>query len=251
MGDLDAAFHNPPNVYRVIQYSRHDGAVLPIAKMREYGIGGVMLFQSMNNYLRNEDSWANLKTNIRLAKEAGMQVWVADDNGYPSGQAGGLVVAADPAFELRCLLPLVQQGQGPGKVRIDLPAKAESFVSATIYPEKDGQPAYAAGTSVKLSGDHVETTGLDGPWVLHAFALTINNDPGSPGMHTQAGFGNTGHYPNLLNSAAMEKFVDLTHAEYARRLGPLKGQIDVYMLLGTNTRPRFIAASTKMWAGWR
>jgi len=228
MGDLDADFRNPPNHYRVIQYSGHDGAVMPIAKMCEYGIGGVMLFHSTGNYLRNEDSWANLKTNIRLAKEAGMQVWVADDNGYPSGQAGGLVVAADPAFELRCLSPLVQRGQGPGKARIDLLATDESFVSATIYPEKNGEPVYAAGIPVRLSGDHVETSGLDGPWVLHAFVVRINNDAGSPARGTMAGFGTSGRYPNLLNKAAMDKFLDLTHAEYARRLGPLKGQIDLF-----------------------
>jgi len=228
MGELDAAFRNPPNLYRIIQYSRHEGAVLPIAQMREAGIGGVMLFMSKHNYLRNEEAWANMKTNIRLAKEAGMQVWVADDNGYPSGQAGGLVVAANPAFELRVLTPVVQRGQGQEKIRLDLPASAEKFVSAMIYPEKEGQPVYASGVPGSVLGNHVEVTGLAGPWVLQAFALKINNDAGSPAMGTVSGFGNTGHYPNLLDSAAMEKFVDLTHAEYARRLGSLTNQIDVF-----------------------
>jgi len=228
MGDLDADFHHPPNDCRVIQYSAHEGAVLPIAKMREYGIGGVMLFMSKHHYLCNEEAWANMKTNIRLAKEAGMQVWVADDNGYPSGQAGGLVVAANPAYELRVLTPMLQRGKGQEKIRLELPPTAERFVSAMIYPEKDGQPVYAAGVPVQLTGGPVEATGLEGPWVLQAFALKINNDAGSPAMGTVSGFGNTGHYPNLLDSAAMEKFVDLTHAEYARRLGALTNQIDLF-----------------------
>ena len=228
MGDLDAAFRNPPNRHRVIQYSQHDGAVLPIAKMREYGIGGVMLFMSMHNYLRNEEAWANLKTTIRLAKEAGMQVWVADDNGYPSGQAGGLVVAANPAFELRVLTPVAQRGQGQETIRMDLPQSAEKFVSAMIYPEKDGQPVYGAGVAATVTEKFIEVTGLPEPWVLQAFALKINNDAGSPAMGTAPQFGNTGHYPNLLDSAAMEKFVDLTHEEYARRLGPLANQVDVF-----------------------
>ena len=228
LGELDAAFRNPPNLYRIIQYSRHENAVLPIAKMREAGIGGVMLFMGRHNYLRNEDAWTNLKTTIRLAKEAGMQVWVPDDNGFPSGQAGGLVVAANPAFELRVLTPVIRRGQGQETIRMDLPSSAEKFVSAMIYPEKDGQPVYAAGVPVAVSEKHVEATGLAGPWVLQAFALKINNDAGSPAVGTVSGFGNTGHYPNLLDAAAMEKFVDLTHGEYARRLGPLKNQIDVF-----------------------
>lgn len=227
-GDLDADFRNPPNRYRVIQYSAHEGAVLPIAKMREYGIGGVMVFMSKHNYLRNEEAWANLKTTIRLAKEAGMQVWLADDNGYPSGQAGGLVVVANPAYELRVLTPLAQRGRGQEKIHMELPKSADKFVSAMLYPEKEGQPVYASGVPVQVADDHVEATGLEGPWVVQAFALKINNDAGSPAMGTVSGFGNTGHYPNLLDSAAMEKFVELTHAEYLRRLGPLTNQIDVF-----------------------
>ncbi len=177
MGELDVAFREPPNRYRVIQYSAHEGAVLPIAKMREYGIGGVMLFLSKRDYLRNEEAWSNLRTTIRLAKEAGMQVWVADDNGYPSGQAGGLVAAANPAFELHVLSSAVQRGQGQDEIRS---------------------------------------------------AVKVNRDAGSPAMGTASQFGNTGRYGNLLDAAAMETFVALTHAEYLRRLGPLTNQIDVF-----------------------
>ena len=228
MGELDAAFRDPPNRYRVIQYSGHGGAVLDIAKMRERGIGGVMLFLGGRNYLRSDESWASLKTNIRHAKEAGMQVWAADDNGYPSGQAGGLLAAANPSHELRVLMPVVRRGQGPEKIRMELPPSAESFVSAVIYPEKEGRPVYAGGVPVRVSGDSVDADGLEGAWVLQAFAVNVNRDAGSPAMGTAAQFGNTGRYGNLLDAAAMEKFVELTHAEYLRRLGPLTNQIDLF-----------------------
>jgi len=228
MGDVDAAFHNPPNLYRIIQYSRHEGEVLPIARMREAGIGGVMLFLSRHQYLRNEEAWNSLKTTIRLAKDAGMQVWVADDNGFPSGQAGGLVVAANPSHELRVLTPVIHRGQGPETIGIALPSSAETFVSAMIYPEKDGQPVYGAGSPVTVSDKRVEATGLAGPWVVQAFALEVNNDAGSPAAGTAPQFGNTGHYPNLLDAAAMDTFVEVTHAEYARRLGSLTNQIDAF-----------------------
>ena len=228
LGDLDAAFHDPPSRYRIIQFSRHEGEVLPIARMREAGIGGVMLFMSRHNYLRNEEAWRNLATTIRLAKEAGMQVWVADDNGYPSGQAGGLVVAANPAYELRVLMPVIRGGQGPEEISVDLPSSAEKFTSAMIYPEHDGQPVYAAGVPATVSDERVEAIGLAGPWVLQAFAVKVNADAGSPAAGTASQFGSTGRYPNLLDAAAMETFLDLTHAEYARRLGALTNQIDVF-----------------------
>jgi len=228
MGALDALFRDPPNAYRIIQYSDHEGTVLPIAKMREYGIGGVMLFLSRHEYLRNEQAWANLATTIRLAREAGMQVWVADDNGYPSGQAGGRVVEADAALELRCLRALVRRGIGPVAAQIDVPPGDDRLVAAMLYPLRDGEPQYAAGVPVPLGAGGVETGGREGPWELWAFVARVNNDEGSPARGTMAGFGTTGHYPNLLEAAAAERFVELVHAEFQRRLGPLAGKIDVF-----------------------
>jgi hypothetical protein len=121
-----------------------------------------------------------------------------------------------------------QSGNGPQPVRIDLPEGAEKFVSATLYPVTDGRPDYDAGIEVPVQEDSVQATGLPGPWELHAFVQRINNDEGSPGRGTMTGFNTTGHFPNLLDPDAMAKFVDLTHAEYARRLGPLAGQIDLF-----------------------
>jgi len=129
---------------------------------------------------------------------------------------------------LRVLAPVNRSGNGPQPVRINLPEGAEKFVRATLYPVKNGQPDYAAGIDVPVQEDSVQATGLPGPWEMHAFVQRINNDQGSPARGTMTGFDNTGHYPNLLNPDAMAKFVDLTHAEYARRLGPLAGQIDMF-----------------------
>jgi hypothetical protein len=224
---IDGGFKSPPNEYRLLQYSRHDGALLPLDKMREYGIGGVMLFMQSDGYLRSDAAWENVKNNIRQIKAAGMPLWMADDNGYPSAMAGGLVVEADPAFEVRCLTPVTKEGEGAQEIRLDLPPKAEAFVAAMLYPLKDGQPVLAGGKAVPFEKDHVVATGLEGPWVLYGFAREVNNE-GTQAMQTASGFQTSGRYPNLLNSAAMEKFVDLTHAEYERRLGPLAGQIDVF-----------------------
>ncbi|NBS07096.1 MAG: hypothetical protein EBS69_06805, partial [Verrucomicrobia bacterium] len=124
---IDTTFANPPAEFRFIQYSKHDGALLPYAKMQDAGIGGVMLFMQSAGYLNTEEAWQHIGKNIAAAQEAGLQIWVADDNGYPSGMAGGRVVEADPAFENRGLREVSKDGNGPGPVRIDLPPQAEKF----------------------------------------------------------------------------------------------------------------------------
>ena len=221
---IDAGFKNPPPEFRFIQYSKHDGALLPYDKMKIAGIGGVMLFMQSDGYLQKEEAWQNIGKNITAAREAGLQVWLADDNGYPSGLASGRVVEADPAFETRGLFEVFQDGKGAGPVRIDLPRGAEKFVHAFLYPLEDGRPVLEKGTAVPVQADRVETNGLEGPWRLSAFALQVVRE-GTQAESTKAGFQTTGRYPNLLHASAMEKFVSLTHEEYARRFGPLAGKI--------------------------
>jgi hypothetical protein len=221
---IDAGFANPPAEFRFIQYSKHDGALLPYAKMQDAGIGGVMLFMQSAGYLTTEEAWQHIGKNIAAAQEAGLQIWVADDNGYPSGMAGGRVVEADPAFENRGLREVSKDGNGPGPVRIDLPPQAEKFAYAFLYPLVEGVPVLEKGTVVPVQADRVETNGLEGSWRLCAFALQIIRE-GTQAESTKSGFQTSGRYPNLLDPAAMEKFVSLTHEEYARRFGPLKGKV--------------------------
>jgi len=221
-------FTKPPAEFRIVQFSAHDGALLPVDKMKEAGIGGIELFMQSSGYLKSDGAWDNVRKNIEAAKKAGLQVWMADDNGYPSGAASGLVVEADPAFEARCLMEVTKDGQGTGAVRLDLPADAEKFIHAFLYPLVDGQPVWERAESVPVQADRVEARGREGPWRLCAFAEAVMYE-GNSAKGTVSGFHTTGRSPNLLQAAAVEKFVELTHQEYARRFEPLKENIDVFV----------------------
>jgi hypothetical protein len=223
---LDAQFKNPPNEYRLVQYMGHGSAVVPVNKMRAYGIGGVKLFMGSHEYLRSAAGWEQMESNIRLAKEGELQVWLGDDNGFPSGMAGGLVVEEDPAFEVRGLFQVAIEGEGFRKVQMDLPSGAEAFVHAVVYPIRNGSMDLAAGAPARVVDGCVEAQGLDGPWLLTAFAPKVIGE-GTQAAQTAQGFQTNGRYPNLLNAAAMKTFVELTHAEYARRLEPLSEMLDV------------------------
>jgi hypothetical protein len=225
--DIDGFFQNPPNRYRIIQYHGHGFADVPVEQMLEHGIGGVKLFMGSHEYLRSDHGWSQMAANIAKAKETGMQVWVGDDNGYPSGMAGGLVVEADPAHEVRGLMQVTLSGEGPTAIRIELPPGAERFVHAAIHSVANGEMSPVSIRSLQINEDKIEDTGIEGPWMVSAFALKIINE-GTQAKQTAGQFNTSGRYANLLNASAMETFVDLTHAEYARRLGPLVDKIDVF-----------------------
>jgi len=222
---IAAAFGSPPAEFRLVQYGTHDGAPVPVARMVEAGIGGVMLFMQSGGYLRSDDAWVNLERNVREAKAAGLRVWLADDNGYPSGMAGGLVVESHPEVESRCLVEASCQGSGPTRVHLDLPAGAERFTHGFIYPLVDGTVALDRGRPAAVEPQRIQAEGFDGPWRLHGFATAINRE-GTQASTTADAFGTSGRYPNLLDAVAVETFLTLTHDAYARRLGPLAGTID-------------------------
>ena len=224
---IDAGFAAPPAEFRLSHYSAHLGAPVPVEQMAAAGIGGVQLFMQSDGYLQSEQAWANVSNNIAAVKDAGLRLWMADDNGYPSGMAGGRVVEADPAHEARCLIEVQLEGRGTDPVSLALPAGTEKFVYAYLYPRVNGQPDFTRPRALTVQDNLVTGNGRSGDWTLRAFALQVNNE-GNQATSTAAPFQTTGRYPNLLNPAAMEAFVSLTHEEYVRRFGPLGGQIETF-----------------------
>lgn len=225
---IDADFPDPPAEFRLLQFSGHDGELLPADKMVAAGIGGVVLFMQRDGYLKSEEAWDKVWKNIEAASKAGLRVWVADDNGYPSGTAGGRVVEGDPALEASCLVQVTQDGSGASPFDLGLPDGAEKFVHGFLYPLLDGQPVLDRGQPVAVRDGRVAGEGLEGPWRVSAFALQVNN-VGTQQSKTAANFNHTAGYPNLLEPAAMETFVSLTHEGYVRRFGPLPGRIEAFV----------------------
>ena len=224
---IDAGFAAPPAEFRLSHYSAHDGASLPVQQMAAAGIGGVQLFMQRDGYLQSEQAWDNVSNNIAEVKGAGLQLWVADDNGYPGGMAGGRVVEANPAHEARCLIEVKLNGSGIGPVSIALPAGAEKFVYAYLYPRVNGQPDLAQAWGFEVQDNVVTCNGRSGAWTFRAYALQINNQ-GTQALSTAGQFQTSGRYPNLLSPAAMDTFLSLTHEEYEERLGPLQGKINAF-----------------------
>ncbi len=81
------------------------------------GIGGVVTNVRFENYLRDEKAWQTLQLGVRIAHEEGFRVWIYDEEGYPSGTAGGLVLEQVPNAEAQGLIRVVDGG---GTVRYEV-----------------------------------------------------------------------------------------------------------------------------------
>lgn len=72
-------------------------------KLKELGLGGIVCNVNFDKYLVSQNHWDTLVRAVEACREVGLIVWIYDEEGYPSGAAGGLVLKQNPAFEALAL----------------------------------------------------------------------------------------------------------------------------------------------------
>jgi len=221
---VDAHFANPPNAFRLIHYGMPD--VARFDTLVAYGIGGVQTHVHGKPYLQDEAGWAQIKSGIVQAKQRGFQVWIHDELGYPSGAAGGLVVEGHPEYEARGLIRIAKTAKGNEELTLELPPHIK-FIRATMCRLVDDEPDLSTTRQVFISKNSVKAVGSGGEWQLSGFGEKIL-DKNTQAQSTVKQFGQTGHYPSLLNKDACARFVEVTHQSYADHLDDISEKVDVF-----------------------
>ena len=171
-----------------------------LGELKEAGFGGAFVHPRpglITEYL--SDEWFRLwKYSVEKGKELGLDIWIYDENSYPSGFAGGHVNAAMPES--------YNQGQGI------------AFRKETVLPDDAARYSYC----LKKVGEKFEDItarldeykGVEGEYYLCAITFY-----GRSGWH--GGFS----YVDLLYPGVTEKFIEVTMDGYektfGRELGPV------------------------------
>ena len=108
--------------------------------------------------------WADLRDAVSEAKKLGLEVWIFDEWMYPSGVAGGRVVAENPVFALHTLEERSIAVQGPAQTRYWDAGSAlraqEKLISVVAFPD----PYRATEQPVELKPEAGGTPGMPMPW---------------------------------------------------------------------------------------
>ena len=216
-------FNNPPNEYRITQYQLTPQT---LKKYPEYGIGGTLAFFysilypecGKENYKLGEKGPEIMGELVDEAKAIDYKVWLADDWGYPSGMAGGRVVAENPEWEVKGLTMLTVAGKAGEPVNYMLAEDLYDIVYTMIYPLKEGVADLSSGQNISVDGRKIEAQGLDTDWELRIFARYVR-DKLVQAQSTIKQLGHTGRYPDLMNREAMSRFIANMHE-------PILAQID-------------------------
>jgi hypothetical protein len=70
-----------------------------IQTYKDLGLGGIVCNVAFKDYMRSEEKFKVLVDGIEACSKLGLVAWLYDEDGYPSGSAGGLVLKENPAFE--------------------------------------------------------------------------------------------------------------------------------------------------------
>ncbi|MBE0655180.1 MAG: hypothetical protein IH594_15370 [Bacteroidales bacterium] len=244
---LKEEFLNPPLAFRM-NHNIHNFPLDPegqdslINKYLETGYGGFAMNVPFNHYLTDEGMKATLEF-CEKAKAKGMELWLYDEKGYPSGNAGDLVIKANPDWEgmgLYCKDTLVQKG----KLSYKIPPGTPEMIAA--YPVINKVPDFTQKTDLGkfIDGSKLNWNAPEGDWLI--MAITKYRLYESFQASHKGGSKMGSNYPSLMIPEVTEKFIEVTHEAYARYMGEDLGK---YFIATFTDEPSLMAVPFP-WEEW-
>ena len=185
-----------------------------IRRLHAQGFGGVVCNVSFDQYLESDTKWLAFVRAVNEAKKAGFALWLYDERGYPSGNAGGITLRDHPEWEARGLLVTDTESQD-GPVTLELPPG--KLVLAGAFAVRDGNIDIAKkmDLAAQVHDGRLSWQVPAGRW--RVMAITENRL--FEGTHAEGNLHAKIPYINLLMPEPTARFVDVTYGGYAKHLG--------------------------------
>ncbi len=226
---IRASFVNPSVAYRGKPFWSWNGElrgeelVRQAHIMKEMGLGGYFMHSRaglITEYLGDE--WFDLINEVADAAEAdGMEAWLYDEDRWPSGSAGGKVTV-DPQYRMKSLYIYESASD---KVEwndqsIALYVAKIDGINLWTYKELDTAAIACCKCAQKAVKAAIEELADDaaeepGEWKALRFAIV-------PDRLNSNYNGTT--YIDTMSRKATDKFIEMTHEEYAKRCGDRLGR---------------------------
>lgn len=186
-------FKNPSNQYRPIPFWSWNDKLekeelrFQIQEMKEARVGGYFMHarSGLKTPYLSEEWFDCIKTGIEAAKETGLHAWSYDEEGWPSGFAGGIVPEMSPDYHAK-------------------------FISLDKVKSMDEVEKEAMLACYLLNEDTMayEMLDMDKAYVCKEKEVIL-----AVRRHTNP------YYIDTLNKRAVDAFLQVTHQEYYNRFG--------------------------------
>ncbi len=169
---------------------------------------------SFDRYLESDTKWLAFVRAVNEAKKAGLAMWLYDERGYPSGNAGGLTLRDHPEWEAHGLLVADTEARG-GPVALVLPPG--EFVLAGAFPVRDGDidMANKVDLAARVHDGRLDWQAPAGRWRV----MAVTESRLYEGTHAEGNLHAPMPYVNLLLPEPTARFVEVTYGGYAKHVG--------------------------------
>jgi len=209
MEEITRLFSDAPSAYRGKPFWAWNGKLEPeelrrqIRVMHRMGLGGFFMHSRVGlatEYLGDE--WFEMvEACVDEAEKLDMEAWLYDEDRWPSGAAGGLVTK-DERYRHRNLVVVTCD---PGELKTD--EEPLALFAARV----DGAAAYDVRRLAALP----RKTAMQGGAKLLAF-FVVPDEPSA--------WYNGATYLDTMSRKAVSRFINVTHEEYASRIGKTFGK---------------------------
>lgn len=195
-------------------------------RLKECGYGGVVLNVSFKNYLQDEAAFESLRDSVLYARKLGLTVWIYDEQYYPSGYAGGVLIQEHPECEAKALSLVTATPDPCGGLYVNSPHGHGALVAAFVCEVQDGRPDFATikdvshcrnfggGLAYKAKrGENVQAFCFFGKAAFEYHRT----------CHTSR---TIRRYGDTLQKDAVRKFLDITYHGYKKALGALAPYVE-------------------------
>jgi len=219
LGSWEDRFATPPADARILKII-HNWSDEPAAqdnyinRFRAQGFGGVVCNVSFDQYLESDAKWLAFVRAINEAKKVGFAMWLYDERGYPSGNAGGITLRDHPECEARGLL-VNDVESNSGLVTLEVPPG--KLVLAGAFEVHDGNIDITKKIDLaeQVRDGKLNWQTPTGRW--HVMAITENRL--YEGTHAEGNLHAKIPYINLLMPEPTSRFIDVTYGGYVKHLG--------------------------------
>ncbi|MDD4102902.1 MAG: glycosyl hydrolase, partial [Kiritimatiellae bacterium] len=217
---LAERFSEPPASTRILpiihsQKDRPEEQDRQLQALAARGFGGFAGNVAFEGYVEDETKWPPFLRGVRMAREAGMSLWLYDERGYPSGSAGDLTLRDNPEWAARGLLVAMTNAAGGTAVSLKLPPGR--LLLASALPRRGGiitlEEAVDLTSAVK--DGQLAWQVPEGEWLVTA----MTDDLIFEGTHAAISLAYKKPCIDLLTPEPTARFLAVTHERYAERMG--------------------------------
>ncbi len=216
---LQKEFADPPVKYRMLQMTHTTKLDGTLDSLKKYGYGGVVSNVAFTqNYLEDEQEWQAFLDYMRKCRQLGLDFWLYDEKGYPSGKAGGLTLRDHPEYETIGII--CSRTEGHGSLMHTLPAGIRIHPEPLYIcaaPVHEGLYDFSAAldlTPTWKAGEPVRFTAPDGrEWGILSFQVKRMFE----GTHIETNISDANPYINIIDRDAVARFISVTHEAYREK----------------------------------